>query len=166
MGRTANNPDRLKEIEEAFEWNEPFDVILALVHFSYDRMGDLQWEELPRGLRIALLVNEFDSQVANGGFQQYFFNSSGEYALETLGILQAVGARETAQLLEQALTVFPNSEPSQDNAQRADQVARLNDDQLKKLESLSQAYYQQNENLFEVTASYLGEHKSELVPVA
>jgi hypothetical protein len=161
----ASDPDLMKAIEEAFEWDDPVDVILALVHYTYETMEELQWEELPYGFRIALLVNGFDSEVANGGFHQFLWNPAGDYTLETLKILKEIGAVQGVQLLEQALAVFPNRKPPEDYYLRDEQIRRLNEEQTEHLSKLSEAYYQQDEDLFEVAASYLKQHKYEFITV-
>jgi hypothetical protein len=45
-------------------------------------------------------------EVSNGGFSQYFYNSSGDSALLALQALEQSGAEETRSLLSKALCVF------------------------------------------------------------
>ena len=43
----------------------------------------------------------------NGGFHQYFHNSSGDLAPLAVQGLKAIGAENTVQILERALAIFP-----------------------------------------------------------
>jgi hypothetical protein len=61
---------------------------------------------LPEGLQYCWLINDINYQILNGGFWQFFFNSSGERALETVEALRAVGAKEQAKILEKAIRIF------------------------------------------------------------
>ena len=61
---------------------------------------------LPIGLRYCWLIEDINYQVLNGGFHQFFFNSSGVRALETLDALRAIGAKEPANVLKKAIMVF------------------------------------------------------------
>lgn len=63
--------------------------------------------------RVALCLHLLESEVNNGGFHQFFLNSSGELVPETLEALTAIGANATRRLLEQAVAIaFPNGYPT------------------------------------------------------
>jgi hypothetical protein len=61
--------------------------------------------------RVVYLVWCFAGEVNNGGLAQFFFNSSGEYATETVDALRQVGCSVSARLLERAIALFPNGVP-------------------------------------------------------
>jgi len=54
-------------------------------------------------------ITDLIMEVNNGGFNQYFFNSAGDDAASTLEILKRIDAVETAKLLEDAISRFPDS---------------------------------------------------------
>jgi hypothetical protein len=82
--------------------------------------------KLPSCDRYLWLVYNFCSQVDNGGIDQFLFNSSGDYAAETLEALAAIGASRFHRALEQACALFPGGGPSKDHATREDQVRAIN----------------------------------------
>ena len=51
-------------------------------------------------------ISELEMEVNNGGFSQYFFNSSGQNCFETLRLLKSTGKTKTADLLEQAILLI------------------------------------------------------------
>ncbi len=61
---------------------------------------------LLEGLRYVWYIAGIDFEVPNGGFNQFFYNTTGQYALETVEALRAIGAREPADILEQAVRLF------------------------------------------------------------
>src|SRR5262245_64943750 len=66
----------------------------------------------PPPMQVALCLHRLESEVNNGGFHQFFFNSSGEIVPETLEALAAIGAPKTRSLLERAVTIaFPGGYP-------------------------------------------------------
>ena len=73
------------------------------------------------------LVNVLSGEVNNGGFHQYFLNSSGDCAARTRGAVQAFDA-DLARLYERALAKFPNSSPSEDRAERNAEMERVPDE--------------------------------------
>jgi hypothetical protein len=68
--------------------------------------SDAALAKLPKGLQYAWHIAGIDFEIPNGGFNQFFFNTSGQYALDTLEALRAVGAMEAAQILEKAIDIF------------------------------------------------------------
>lgn len=47
-----------------------------------------------------------EREINNGGFNQFFFNSSGDFAHQTVQSLLSIGANRTADILQKARTVF------------------------------------------------------------
>ncbi|MDG1719706.1 MAG: DMP19 family protein [Bacteroidia bacterium] len=49
-----------------------------------------------------------EREINNGGFNQYFFNSSGDFANLTVQSLLTIGAKRTAAILQKAINQFPD----------------------------------------------------------
>ena len=58
---------------------------------------------LPKAQQVVYAVILFHTQVENGGFHQYFFNSYGQFAYLTLKNLKLIGSNKRAELLDEAL---------------------------------------------------------------
>jgi hypothetical protein len=87
------------------------------------------------------LWNDYSGEVFNGGHHQFFFNSSGDAALETRGALEHIGLGDVLKIYDCALTAFPASRPSHDGDERNNQLARWGDNQFKIFERLDSAFY-------------------------
>ena len=61
------------------------------------------------------------SEVCNGGFHQFFYNSTGVLAPEALDGFRAMGLHEWARLLEEAMRFFGKSYPRE----REDRIDKL-----------------------------------------
>jgi hypothetical protein len=72
-----------------------------------------------------LCVWSLEAEVNNGGFAQFFANSSGDYASATPGALQRVGAPEMAALVVRAMEVFGGSGPPADRESRERAMDKL-----------------------------------------
>ena len=68
--------------------------------------------------RVFYLNQNLEREVNNGGFHQFFFNSSGDHADETVGALEAIGALKTAELLRGAIGKFPDGKVPKDQDER------------------------------------------------
>ncbi|WAC73762.1 DUF4375 domain-containing protein [Roseateles sp. SL47] len=77
---------------------------MSLVDRVYKQDGG--FDALPRGDQLYYLVNVLSGEVHNGGFDQFFSNSSGERYLETVAALNELGASSVEGLLQEAKHVL------------------------------------------------------------
>ena len=88
--------------------------------------GPAHLESLSRPIQVACLVHMLEAEVNNGGFDQFFINSSGQFAIQTLDALEAIGAPQTKELLQAALALsYPAGYPddSSEHEETADDDA-------------------------------------------
>lgn len=71
------------------------------------------------GQKHLLAVDWCQKEVRNGGFEQFFLNSTGMLWKEALAGFRAIGARDYAVLLETALSLFPDGEAHITKSERA-----------------------------------------------
>lgn len=63
-----------------------------------------------------------ESEINNGGFGRYFFDSAGDYAQDTVTALQCIGAQHTSEILLAAMALFPGGMLSRDRFKRQEQL--------------------------------------------
>lgn len=79
---------------------------------------------------LYLLVGE----IWNGGFEQYYSNSSGEHALEAYELLIEVGSKNSARILKKANDLFPGGKPHKDRDIRNAQLEKIPSIEFEKLD--------------------------------
>ena len=60
------------------------------------------------------LIDELEAEINNGGFDQFFFSSAGDYTEETIQALIKIGALYTADIVKKAAAKFPEGMPPKD----------------------------------------------------
>lgn len=103
----------------------------------YENLIESIWKELRRidrdenwfellsdARRDVFLVDELYREVMNGGFDQYFFNSSGAGAVASVLACQRVGLPKVAKLVEKANAQFKGG-PSADRDRRGAQMEAM-----------------------------------------
>jgi hypothetical protein len=109
---------------------------------------------LPREIQVAYCIHILEAEVNNGGFHQYFANSSGMFALETIIALSEIGAPKTRALLEGAIKIaYPRGYP--DNREKYEQELADYDDIADLLEPLDDSFYEYEEPLTDLVNGYL-----------
>jgi hypothetical protein len=127
------------------------------------RLLDLQEAGQPftPGQEIVYLAFFMDAEVHNGGFDQFFFNSQGNHAAETLDALRTVGAPRSADLLRRACAAFAPEMPSPDRDVRWQQMDRLPKDLREGWNALDSLYYECGENIPALLSAYIEAHPVE-----
>jgi hypothetical protein len=92
------------------------DAVLARLTEAASRNHGRASGSLPE--RQLFLVATLAGEVHNGGFHQFFWNSSGDAARETRDALAAIGLPEVLALFDCALSAFPRSTPERNRKKR------------------------------------------------
>ena len=72
---------------------------------------DANIEKLNKYERIVFIAQLLISEVGNGGFSQFFFNSSGDFTNELVSSFEAIGANEAANVCDKAIKLFEKDIP-------------------------------------------------------
>ncbi|MFN7941614.1 MAG: DUF4375 domain-containing protein [Thermoanaerobaculia bacterium] len=95
------------------------DPLLRASEAIVERMqGPRDFSHLSEPERNFIVAWVLSGEVGNGGFDQYFFNTSGDQATLAPAALRAVGAADAAALAEQANMLFGAAGPPADRAKR------------------------------------------------
>lgn len=120
-------------------------LVLALEDVLWqkrDREGDqnLSDEEF-----VVLSVEALEREVNNGGYNQFFFNPSNEFAKRIIADLERIGCRATARITAQAIAVLEldSLDPDVLRERAADADDRLDE----ALGDLDNAYYAEAEDI-------------------
>ncbi len=155
--RTSGKPGRIAEL-----LGLPEGQILPELsnHIPFVRRAEDSLDHLTPSERTFRLVDEVLLEVNTGGFYQYFENSSGDHALEAVGALETVRAGKTAALLKAAVELFGPSGPTPEREARAKQLASLGPQQTKRLDLLTEVFFQEDD-AHEVLLPFVLQHRDD-----
>ena len=95
-------------------------------------------------------IDQLDREINNGGLAQYFSNSSGQRAHETLEALKLLGAKKTARILRDALKLFAEGKAPKDDQSRMELLEKVETLHPGKLDKLDGRYYKNADNHIEL----------------
>ena len=136
-------------------------ILIGLSESPRTKFGkeDFASQSMPQKVFSALW--EVESEVNNGGFSQYFSNSSAESAHFVVEALNAIGAPQTADTCRRAIMVaFPAGLPESEEEIRS-AAADFPDAVLESLEPLDQEFFSYPHNLTDLLFSYVSQHPEE-----
>ncbi len=83
------------------------------------------WHALTVAEKHILAIKELDAEVNNGGFAQYYFNSSGNHWQDAQDGLAAIGAERRQRLMLATIEKFGETKPAADRNTRTSQLSRI-----------------------------------------
>ena len=93
-------------------------------------------------------------------FNQYFINSSGNFAHETIQSLKAIGANITADILHRAIDQFPETTVPKDRDERIEVVEQIEEKANEIWEELTEEFFEYKDNLNSLNLNYVRQHKT------
>lgn len=112
-----------------------------------DILTNVDSAKLSKSEKVFVFVENLEKELNNGGFNQFFFNSSGNYCNETLDALKIIKAEKTFKLLEVAIDQFPNKEVPIDENERRILIEKIEDDVEEKWNELDSAFYKYEDDM-------------------
>ena len=100
-----------------------------------------------------------EREINNGGFNQYFFNSSGAFAHMTIQSLLTIGANKTADILQKAIDQFPNSNVPEDRTERGEILEHIQETADLVWEELYRKFYTYEDNLNTLNIEFIRKTK-------
>jgi len=118
-------------------------------------------DRLSQEARLLYVSNCFNGEMINGGFNQVFFNSTGNHIAEIKICLKTLGATNCLELLEKAIKHFPNSEPPRDRGKRQEMLIELEKNEAfnAEIKELDSAYYEIDSEYYDLIMRYIVENK-------
>ena len=136
-------------------------ILIDLSSSDKTSFGKIEFAAQSAPQKVFSTIWEVESEVNNGGFSQYFGNSSAGTASFVVEALRTIGAPGTADICERAIAVaFPSGLPVSDNAIRS-AGGDFSDEVLDKLESLDREFLSYPHDLTELLFAYVSEHPEE-----
>lgn len=108
--------------------------------------GD-ELSKLNNGQKVFYYNQELEREINNGGFNHFYFNSSGNYANEVIDSLVAIGANKTAEIVRNANNQFPNGKVPKDRDERQKALEQIKEKANEVWENLDQDFYKYEEDL-------------------
>ncbi|HZZ73532.1 MAG TPA: DMP19 family protein [Pirellulales bacterium] len=130
----------------------------------FDRYWKLGYAELTQPERMFLCIWGLEGEVNNGGFDQYYFNTAGDHALDAVKSLQAIGANHTAELVKAVNGLFGSGGPPSVREERQEQLRALRDPVAEKMAEADQEFSKDRDNLEELLTAFVSQNLAAFRP--
>jgi hypothetical protein len=136
-------------------------ILIDLSESEKAKFGKHEFAEQSLPQKVFSAIWALESEVNNGGFSQYFLNSSAESASFVVQALETIRAPETASICNRAIaTAFPSGLPP--TVEGIPSVAAdFPDEILERLEPLDQEFFAYPHDLTDLLFAYISKHPEE-----
>ncbi len=125
------------------------------------RIGSVGFEGLTEVERNYFCLAELEDEVNNGGFDQFYFNTAGDIAVEAVGALKAIGAHKAAAIVDSANQVFKNGQPPKERYKRQQELEEIREKMSEKFEELDNQFLKYPDDLEALAYDYVMKYKKE-----
>jgi hypothetical protein len=101
-----------------------------------------------------IYLDILEESVTNGGFIQFFFNSSGQFAHEIFQAYLAIKAENTVTILTKAIYLFPEI-PVPKNLKIRQKILMEKEDNIDLWDTLDTQFYKYEDNIISLTLAYV-----------
>ena len=117
-------------------------------------------EKLTQPQKIFYFNQYLEKEINNGGFNQYFYNSSGNFAHQTVISLRQINAIKTSDILQLAIDQFPNSIVPKDRSERQEILENIEEKADKVWEQLDKRFFEYEDNLYNLNIDFIKQNRS------
>ncbi len=136
--------------------------LIELAESDKARFFKVAYEELTPPEQVFVCVWELEAEVNNGGFDQYFSNTSGDYARHVEAALTAIGAKRMQKIVRQAIDTVGEVVLSEDQEQRQERLLALDDERRERLEKIDQLFFGYPDNITKLLFAYVQKNKAQI----
>lgn len=145
--------------KEIIEDSKRTNKILDILEIIQDKCNyGANLEKLTNGEKTIFFIGELEGEVNNGGFSQYFFNTSGKNTNEAIKALNDITANHTASLLEESKQIYGYGKTSEGRNSIEIDLTKEQDD---KLYELDKNFYEYKDNLSDLQIKYISSYINE-----
>src|SRR5690554_784754 len=125
---------------------------------NFVTMGE-SLDKLTEQQKIFFFNQNLEREINNGGFNQYFINSSGDNSHETILSLKSIGADKTATILQKAIEQFPDKAVPKDRDERIEVVEQIEEIADEIWSELDEKFYEYEDDLNSLNIEYIKKYK-------
>lgn len=111
--------------------------------------------------KVFWFIENLEREVNNGGFNQFYYNSSGDYAHETFKALRTIGAIKMSEIVNKANSAWPNQTVPKDRTERQNIQETIGEQANTVWELCDNQFYEYPDNITELLLKYVNQNKAD-----
>ncbi len=157
-----NSENKKPDIDTLINSNDINESIIELDNYICElcEYGD-NLDTLTEPQKIFYYNQNLEREINNGGFNQFYFNSSGDFAHETIVALKTIQANRTVEIVKKANEQFPDNNVPKDRMNRQEILEQIEEKANEIWEELDQRFFEYEYDLNLLNIDYIKKNKTE-----
>jgi len=157
-----NKQDSNFDLEKVLTMDNETDIILAIDEYLNEKSEYCEKiENLNESQKTFIIVENLEREINNGGFNQFYFNSSGDFSYETVDALIKIGANKTAEIVKKANSQFPNEKLPKERIERQEVLEQIEDKADEIWETCDTDFYEYEDDIGGLLIEFVKNNKEE-----
>ena len=149
-------------VQNEIQIKEPFEIIMEIdEHLNKISNYGRDLSKLNSSQQLVLIIGNLVREINNGGFNQFYFNSSGAHAQITLDYLRKIKAIRTSSLVEKANREWPENKVPYDQKERQSILATIEDKAEHIWEDCDQQFYKCEDDLERLLVDFVNVNRAD-----
>ena len=115
----------------------------------------------PEG-QLVLIIENLEREINNGGFNQFYFNSSGDYAHETVEYLRTIRANHTSLIVEKANKEWPSNQVPKEREERQNILEKIEEKAEQVWSKCDDQFYEYQDDIATLLLDYIKANRVEI----
>lgn len=118
-------------------------------------------DKLNSSQQTFLYVENLEREINNGGFNQFYFNSSGDFSQESVIALLEIGADKTAEIVKKANSEFKKGIVPKDRTERQNELELIEQKAEENWNKCDSEFYKYQDNLTELLIAFVIKNRAD-----
>jgi hypothetical protein len=137
-------------------------LVVAFDQAMDQKAARIGYDNLTEEERIILAIEALECEVNNGGYGQFFINSSRKYAPIIVDALRRIGCPKTAEITQKAIQIVRNTPMTHEEIEYG--TWKENKERQKLLDKCDTMYFQWPENIEESLFAFIKANRAKIKP--
>lgn len=111
--------------------------------------------------QIVIIIKNLDREINNAGFNQFYFNSCGNHANETVQYLKKIGANKTSEIVQKANSEWPNQNVPKDKIERQTILKTIEEKAGGVWKDCNHEFYKYNDDIAELLMDFVKKNQAD-----
>lgn len=157
-----NKHDSNFNLETILKMDNETSIVIAIDDYLNEKSDYCEKiETLNESQKTFITIESLEREINNGGFNQFYFNSSGDFSHESINALIKIGANKTAEIVKKANSQFPDKKVPKDRTERQEILEQIEDKADEIWEICDTDFYKYEDNLAGLLIEFVKNSKSD-----
>lgn len=157
-----NKQDSKFNLDKILKMDDETSILIAIDEYLNEKSEYCEKiDKLNESQKTFIIIENLEREINNGGFNQFYFNSSGDFSHETIDALIKIGANKTAEIVTKANSQFPDNKVPKDRTERQEILEQIEEKANEIWETCDNDFYKYEDKIGGLLIEFVKANKTD-----